>query len=407
MIGGGPAGLMAAEAAMVAGAQVEVFDAMASCGRKFLLAGKGGLNLTHSEDGASFRGRYGERSAALELALRDFDAAALVRWAGTLGIATRNGSSGRVFPADFKAAPLLRRWLARLRAGGVEFHMRHRWHGFDPQGALLFGAPEGEIVVCADATVLALGGASWARLGSDGAWIEPLRALGVEVRPLRPTNCGFECAWSVHMMKNFAGAPVKNVDLSCARVDGGTARERGEFIVTATGIEGGGVYSLSPHLRDSLERDGACTLYVDLTPERTLARLSADLSAPRGSHTLAYQLERKAGLRGVKAALLYEMLTSAQRSDPTLIARTIKALPIKLSATRPLDEAISTAGGVAFEALDQRYMLSCLPGVFCAGEMLDWEAPTGGYLLTACFATGRAAGIGAVRWLAENRELSV
>ena len=399
VIGGGPAGLMAAEVATAAGAQVDVYDAMPSVGRKFLMAGKGGLNLTHAESRESFLSRYGDRRASLAPALADFGPDTLRAWAHALGVETFVGSSGRVFPSDMKAAPLLRAWLHRLRAAGVNFHMRHRWCGWDGAGALKFATPEGECALHADATVLALGGGSWARLGSTGAWVPLLAARGVRVAPLRPANCGFDAAWSEHFRARYAGHPVKAVSLTHTGSDGIARRQQGEFIVTATGVEGGVVYALSARLRDQIEAKGAAWLHLDLAPGRELDQLLHELARGRGSSSVANHLRRRAGIEGVKAGLLRELLPKQDFADPARLAAAIKALPLRLVAPRPLDEAISSAGGVVFEDLDAHLMLPALPGVFCAGEMLDWEAPTGGYLLTACFASGRAAGAGAINWL--------
>ena len=399
IIGGGPAGLMAAEAASNAGVRVAVYDAMPSVGRKFLMAGKGGLNLTHSESPASFLLRYGARRANLEPLLTSFGSAALRAWARGLGVETFVGSSGRVFPSGMKAAPLLRAWLHRLRAAGVRFHMRHRWCAWEEEGALRFATPEGERAVRADALVLALGGGSWARLGSTGAWVPLLAARGVRIAPLRPANCGFDVGWSEHFRARYAGHPVKPVVLSHVGANGTESRQQGEFMVTASGVEGGLIYALSARLRDEIEAAGAALLHLDLAPGRDLARLVQELSRGRGSSSMANHLRRRAGIDGVKAGLLRELLPAGDFADPVRLAAAIKALPLRVIAPRPLDEAISSAGGVAFEDLDEQLMIRALPGVFCAGEMLDWEAPTGGYLLTACFASGRAAGAGAAAWL--------
>jgi uncharacterized flavoprotein (TIGR03862 family) len=399
IIGGGPAGLMAAEAASSAGVGVDVYDAMPSVGRKFLMAGKGGLNLTHSEPPESFLSRYGARRADIEPLLAGFDSAALRAWARGLGVETFVGSSGRVFPSGMKAAPLLRAWLHRLRAAGVRFHMRHRWSGWDEGGALRLAAPPGMLALRVDAVVLALGGGSWARLGSTGAWVPLLAARGVRVAPLRPANCGFDVGWSEHFCARYAGHPVKPVVLAHSGPDGVESRLQGEFMVTATGVEGGLIYALSARLRDEIEAEGAALLHLDLSPGRDLARLVQELSRGRGSSSMANHLRRRAGIDGVKAGLLRELLPAGDFADPVRLAAAIKALPLRLIAPRPLDEAISSAGGVAFEDLDEQLMIRALPGVFCAGEMLDWEAPTGGYLLTACFASGRAAGAGAAAWL--------
>ena len=399
IIGGGPAGLMAAEAASNAGVRVDVYDTMPSVGRKFLMAGKGGLNLTHSGPGELFLVRYGDRREYIEPLLAGFGPEALRAWARGLGVETFVGSSGRVFPSDMKAAPLLRAWLHRLRAAGVTFHMRHRWCGWEEDGALRFSTPQGVRAVRADAVVLAPGGGSWARLGSTGAWVPLLAARGVRVAPLRPANCGFDVGWSEHFRTRYAGHPVKAVVLAHGGPDGVLRRQQGEFMVTATGVEGGLIYDLSARLRDEIEAAGVALLRLDLAPGRDLTRLAGELSRERGSSSMANHLRRRAGIDGVKAGLLRELLPAEDFADPVRLAAAIKALPLRLIAPRPLDEAISSAGGVAFEALDERLMIHALPGVFCAGEMLDWEAPTGGYLLTACFASGRAAGAGVVTWL--------
>ena len=402
IIGAGPAGLMAAEVLAEGGAAVDVYDAMPSVGRKFLLAGKGGLNLTHSEALAPFLARYGTRRERIEPLLQDFGPDALRVWAHGLGISTFVGSSGRVFPTDMKAAPLLRAWLHRLRAAGVRFHMRHRWLGWaaDVQqpNALRFDTPNGELTIDSPCTVLALGGGSWARLGSDGAWQPWLAQRGVDVAPLVPSNCGFDVAraegpgWSAHFRDRFAGQPLKTVALFLVDVAGNTLRQRGEFVVTQTGIEGSLVYALSAPARELIAAQGQAVLHLDLLPDRDPAFVAAEVARPRGSRSLSTHLKSRLGIDGVKAGLLHELLSREQFNDPAQLAAAIKALPLALAATRPLDEAISSAGGVRFEGLDDGLMLLALPGVFCAGEMLDWEAPTGGYLITACCASGRAAG---------------
>ncbi|MGE5523171.1 MAG: TIGR03862 family flavoprotein [Rhodospirillaceae bacterium] len=401
VIGGGPAGLMAAEVLSAAGVPVDLYDAMPSVGRKFLLAGKGGLNLTHSEPRELFFSRYGARRAQLMPALEDFDAEALRAWAHGLGIETFVGTSGRVFPKEMKAAPLLRAWLHRLRERGVHIHVRHRWRGWGDDGTLRFDTPHGEERVACDATVLALGGASWPRLGSDAAWVPQLEARGVEVRPLRPANCGFDAHWSEHFRTHHAGAPVKSVVAIARDANGQPHRREGEFVITASGVEGGLIYALSAPLRDVVDATGTATLALDLAPGWTRERLQEELARPRGSRSLASHIQSRTGLKGAKVALLREIVPREEFPDPARLAQAIKALPVTLVAARPIEEAISTAGGVAFEALDAQYMLRALPGVFCAGEMLDWEAPTGGYLLTACFATGRAAACGTLRYLNE------
>jgi len=396
VIGGGPAGLMAAEVLSQAGVRVDLYDGMPSVGRKFLLAGVGGMNITHSEPYPAFLARYAERAPQIAPLLRGFDADALCRWIHELGIETFIGSSGRVFPTDMKAAPLLRAWLKRLRDSGVVIHTRHRWLGWDAHGALRITSPDGEITVRPDATLLALGGGSWSRLGSDGAWMLPLEQKGVGLAPLQPSNCGFEVqAWSEFLVSKFAGAPLKNVAIGL----NDDVPRLGECVITATGVEGSLIYALSAPIREAINTQGSATVHIDLLPGRPVDKLQAALSKPRGSRSMAKHLHSQVGIDGVKAALLRELTDAATFADPALLARAIKALPLTLVKTRPLDEAISSAGGVTFEALDERMMLKALPGVFCAGEMLDWEAPTGGYLLTGCFASGRAAGIGMLQWL--------
>lgn len=400
VVGGGPAGLMAAEVLVVGGVGVDVYDAMPSVGRKFLMAGKGGLNLTHAEPAAAFLSRYGPRQAEVAPWLAAFDAEALRAWARSLGVETFVGSSGRVFPSDMKAAPLLRAWLHRLRAAGVRFHMRHRWVGWDAAGGLRFATPAGDVAVHDAAAVLALGGGSWRKLGSDGAWVPLLAERGVPVAPLRPANCGFDGAWSEHFRSRFAGAPVKSVAARCVDRSGGVHRRTGEFVVTATGVEGGLIYALSAPVRDAIEENGEAVLHLDLLPDRSQERVAAEVAHPRGARSMASHLQSRLGLKGVKAGLLRECATKEDYADPARLAAAIKALPLRLIAPRPLDEAISSAGGVDFAALDGGLMVRDLPGVFVAGEMLDWEAPTGGYLLTACCASGRVAGAGVLAWLA-------
>lgn len=396
IIGGGPAGLMAAEVLAQGGARVELYDGMPSVGRKFLLAGVGGMNITHSEAKPAFVARYGARQNEVAELLQDFDADALRAWIHDLGIDTFVGTSGRVFPSDMKAAPLLRAWLKRLRELGAQIHTRHRWLGWDNSGALRIASPAGEHRVNADATLLALGGGSWARLGSDGAWVSLLQARGVQIAPLQASNCGFDVsAWSPFLRDKFAGAPLKNVSLCLA----GATPRLGEFVLTATGIEGSLVYALSAEIRETINRHGSATVHLDLLPQTPLSKLQTALSKPHGSQSMAKHLHRQAGIDGVKAALLRELASAAAFNDPLRLADAIKALPIELIRPRPLDEAISTAGGVPFEQLDGNLMLKALPGTFCAGEMLDWEAPTGGYLLTACFASGRRAAQGVLEWL--------
>jgi uncharacterized flavoprotein (TIGR03862 family) len=402
VIGGGPAGLMAAEVLSASGAQVHVYDAMPSVGRKFLLAGRGGLNLTHSEPFDVFMSRFGERRAQLESMLAQFGPQHVRDWAAGLGVETFVGTSGRVFPKDMKAAPLLRAWLQRLRAAGVQFHMRHRWLGAGAPdlAALRFATPAGEVSVTADAVVLALGGASWARLGSDGAWAPWLQAGGVDVAPLLPANCGFDgSGWTEHFASRFAGHPFKSVAISFTDSQGRRFARKGEFVATATGIEGSLVYAASALLRDEIAANGSATLLLDLLPDRSAEQVLAAVRHPRGARSLSSHLKSRLGLEGIKAGVLHEVLSREAMADAAQLSATIKAVPLKLVATRPVDEAISTAGGVRFDALDAQLMTKALPGVFAAGEMLDWEAPTGGYLLTASMASGAAAARGVLQRL--------
>lgn len=393
---------MAAEVLSQAHIQVDLFDAMPSVGRKFLLAGKGGMNLTHSEPLPQFLARYGQRQSRIQSWLTAFAPEALRAWVHNLGIDTFVGSSGRVFPTDMKAAPLLRAWLHRLRGGGVQVHVRHRWLGWDAQGSLRFATPEGETSLRFDAAILALGGGSWARLGSDSAWVPLLQARGVEVAALQPSNCGFDVGWSAHFCARYAGQPLKSVKLTF-----GEFQRQGECVVTEHGVEGSLIYAASAAIRDAIAASGSATVYLDLAPGKTLDRVITEVAHPRGSRSLSSHLQSRAGITGVKAGLLRECLSREAYADPLRLAAAIKALPLTLIAPRPLDEAISSAGGVRFEAMDANLMLNALPGVFCAGEMLDWEAPTGGYLLTACFASGRVAGAGVLAWLAGRKSDSI
>ena len=438
VIGGGPAGLMAAEVLAAAGAavKVEVYDAMPSVGRKFLLAGKGGLNLTHSEAAEPFLSRYGERGAQLQPMLAAFGPGELRTWAQSLGIETFVGSSGRVFPKDMKAAPLLRAWLHRLRGAGVSFFMRHRWLGWTEGGVLSFSTPAGLVQVQADAVVLALGGGSWARLGSDGAWVSLLAERGVAVAPLQPSNCGFDVAhlprealahavqgetrrdflkeligqgpaeqagWSEHFATRFAGQPFKSVAIHFTDSQGRSFSRKGEFVATATGVEGSLVYAASSLLRDEITAHGSATFQLDLLPDKSLEQVLVEVRHPRGSRSLSSHLKSRLHLEGIKAAMLHELLDKEAMNDAVRLAHAIKGLPVRVMAARPIDEAISSAGGVRFEAMDAQLRLAGVKDipqpVFCAGEMLDWEAPTGGYLLTACFASGRLAGQGVLNHL--------
>jgi uncharacterized flavoprotein (TIGR03862 family) len=390
---------MAAETARAAGCEVDLFEAKGSVGRKFLIAGKGGLNLTHGEPRRDFERRFAGRRTEVAGWLAAFDADALREWARGLGVDTFVGSSGRVFPTDLKAAPLLRGWVRRLREQGVRFHVSHRWLGPSDDGVLRFDTPDGPREYRADATVLALGGGSWPQLGSDGAWAAPLAAAGVDVAPLLPSNCGFDVDWTPFFRQQFAGAPIKPVRLA---IDDGTrppAWRQGECVASEHGIEGSLVYALSAPLRDRLLATGRATLLMDLAPGRERERLEAELSRPRKGRSQGEHLRRSTGLDGVKAALLREVLGKDGLDDAAKVAAAIKCLPLALQRPRPIAEAISSAGGIRLEALDERLMLRSHPGLFAAGEMLDWEAPTGGYLLTACFASGRRAGAGAAEWL--------
>ncbi len=396
IIGGGPAGLMAAEAAAGQGAGVVVFEALPTPGRKLLMAGKSGLNITHAEDKAQFDSRYGTARPRLQAALDAFPAAALRDWCTGLEVETFVGSSGRVFPRAMKASPLLRAWMARLETLGVAIRTRHRWAGFEAD-SLVFDTPEGRVVDHFDAVVLALGGASWPRLGSDAAWVPTLAARGVQVAPFRPANCGFEVHWSQIFAERFAGEPIKAV---VATSEAGSLP--GEFVVTRWGIEGSLVYAHSAALRDRLERDGRVVLELDLAPGRSLERLAKDLERQPPKASFSNRLRKGAGLDGVKLGLLRELVPDAGSRGAESLARLIKALCLPLVRTRPLDEAISSAGGIAWDGLDERLMLKSMPGIFVAGEMVDWEAPTGGYLLTACLAMGRQAGLAAADYCREG-----
>jgi uncharacterized flavoprotein (TIGR03862 family) len=398
VVGAGPAGLMAAEVLASGPARVTLYDRMPSAGRKFLLAGRGGLNLTHSEEFERLLDRYAAAKPRLRAPITAFSPAALRAWCEGLGQATFVGSSGRVFPAAFKASPLLRAWLHRLAAAGVEFKPRHLWTGWCHDGSLNFVGPDGPICVHADATVLAMGGASWPRLGSDGGWVDAVTGAGIKVTPLAPANCGFVVHWSDVFRSRFEGQPLKRVELSC----GGRA-VRGEAIITRSGLEGGGIYALSAPLRAAIAAAGEAILRIDLRPDIAADALVARLAAVRGKQSLSTFLRKTVALAPAAVGLLHEAtVASGERLaavPPAALAALIKAVPIRLTATAPLARAISTAGGIAWEEVDKRFMLQRRPGVFVAGEMLDWEAPTGGYLLQASFSTGVAAAHGALEWL--------
>ncbi len=387
IIGAGPAGLMAAEAALEAGASVTIHDAMPSPARKLLMAGKSGLNITHTEDEATFRARYDAPDGRLAAIVDAFGPDETVRWMAGLGVESFTGSSGRVFPNVMKASPLLRAWLARLRAGGAVLHARHRWTGWDEAGGLLFETPDGAVRVEADASVLALGGASWSRLGSDGRWAAILAARGVALEPFEASNCGFLVDWSARMLEAHEGAPLKGVGLSV-----GGEMSRGDLVITRQGIESGAIYPLSAALRRQVNSAGEATLVIDLLPGMDEASLAARLAAAKPKESVSNRLRKAARLDATKIALVNEVMRGELPSGPAAQAGLLKALPLRLAGTTSLDEAISTAGGVSWKALDEALMLKAVPGVYCAGEMVAWDAPTGGYLLTACLAMGRAAG---------------
>lgn len=407
VVGAGPAGLMVAEQLAQSGLSVHVFEAKASVARKFLLAGKGGLNLTHSEDFASFVTRYGERAAQLQPLLTRWGSDALREWVKALGFDTFVGTSGRVFPTDMKAAPLLRGWLSRLKGQGVVFHTRHRWLGWDEDKLPVFQREQSQCKLQCKALVLAAGGGSWARLGSDGAWFPWLQERGVDMAPLRPSNCGFDVGWhdgrapgwSEVFGQRFAGQPFKSVALHYADESGASFARQGEFVATQSGVEGSLIYAVSSLLRERIAKAGSAQFQLDLLPQWTQERVEQEVLRPRGSRSLSSHLKGRLGLDGIKTGLLYEVLGKDGMADAKLLARTIKSVPVTVMAPRPMDEAISTAGGVRFEALDANSMCTALPGVFCAGEMLDWEAPTGGYLLTACMSSGVHAAQGVLNYL--------
>lgn len=406
IIGGGPAGLMAAEVLINAGVKVDVYEAMPTLGRKFLRAGLGGLNITHSEPFKAFCSRYGDRQSHLQECLDAFPPDSLRAWVHELGIETFVGSSGRVFPIEMKAAPLLRAWVHRLRNAGVQFHHNHRWLGFNkshyPQYSLRMANATEEFSLSAKAVVLALGGASWPQLGATGTWAPWLQECGVEMAPWLSANCGFDVAWSAHLREKFPNSPLKSVALAFTDLDGKSETRQGEILISEYGVEGSLIYAFSRRLRDYLNVHGSATFSLDLLPAHSLERVVAELSRPRGSKSMSRHLQSCLKIDGLKSALLYELLSREEIANPTTLAKYIKALPITVRSTRPVAEAISTAGGVCFSSLDQDLMLKDLPGVFVCGEMIDWEAPTGGYLLTACFATGQRAGQGALRRLQSN-----
>lgn len=396
IIGGGPAGLMAAEILSQHDVKIDVYEAIPSLGRKFLMAGKSGLNLTHSEDYSFFVTRYGNKQHEIEKHLADFKPKDLLAFTKELNVKTFIGSSGRVFPIEMKASPMLRAWIHRLKNRGVTFHLRHRWSGWEDQ-LCVFETPAGIIKIKPNATILALGGASWPKLGAKGDWVPWLEQAGIIVKPFSPSNCGFYVKWSTHFSEKFHGQPIKSVVLSFKDF-----KRQGEFVITKKGVEGSLIYSASAKLRDELTSTGQASLTLDLAPNTSTEKLTQLLGRPRGSTSLSTHIKKTTGIQGVKLGLLYEFIAKETFENPNKLANAIKALPIPLVSPTSLATAISSAGGISFEELDDHLMLRKMPSVFCAGEMLDWEAPTGGYLLSACFAMGRAAGNGALRWLSES-----
>ena len=397
IVGGGPAGLMAAQTAAGHGVDVHVFERKPSVGRKFLIAGRGGLNLTHAEPMPAFRQRFRAQGPAVSAWLDGFDNQSARDWAQDLGIATFVGSSGRVFPTDMKAAPLLRAWLKRLRELGVQFHVRHDMLGFGPDGRLRMDTPAGETLIAADAAIFALGGASWPQLGSDGGWQDWLRVQGLAIDPLQPANCGFEHAWSDFFRARFAGQPLKPLRIRLPDEAGDGLQ--GECVISEYGIEGSVIYARSADIRERIARDGACTIALDLLPDHSQARIAQQLARPRNGRSLSDVLRRQFKLPPIKTALLHELTGRQPPADPAALASLLKRLPLRLERPRPIAEAISSAGGVTLPQLDAQLMWRERPGLFFAGEMLDWEAPTGGYLLTASLASGRVAALGALRHL--------
>lgn len=387
IIGAGPAGLMAADILSSQGIKADIFDAMPTAGRKFLMAGKSGLNISHSEPLDKLLARFGDKEKMLAPALNAFNASDIEKFMAELGIESFVGSSGRIFPKAMKTAPLLRAWLKRLSDNGATLHTRHRWTGWDDDGSLVFSVASENIHYRSKATVLALGGGSWSRLGSDAAWVDTLTTKGVTVNPLKPANCGFDVTWSEHFLSRCEGEPVANVILSHQ-----DQTSKGSFVVTKNGIEGGAVYMISAALRDGVDANGSTMLMVDLTPDKSAEQLQRALSSSRGRKSLSNHMRRTTGIHGVKAQLLRECLPNETFDDMPALARAIKGVPIKIERPRPIDEAISTAGGVSFDAMDENFKLKAIENTYCIGEMMDWEAPTGGYLITACMATGHHVG---------------
>ena len=402
VIGGGPAGLMAAEHLASQGFSVEVFDAKPAVLRKFLVAGKGGLNLSRDEDFDIFLSRYGNRAKELEPFLHAFGPTELRTWAQNLGFETFVGSSGKVFPNDLLAVSLRRTWIQRLEQQGIRFHLNQRWLGWDQENNLVFQSKFDNVIARSDAVILALGGASWPTTGSDGTWVAILQQQGIDISPLKPANCGFDVNWSDYFRDRFQGTPLKSVVIHFQPTTGEPVQRLGEFLITHYGVEGSLIYAFSAAIRDEILKNGQAIIHLDLAPDWSIEQLATRLSRPRGSRSMSSHIEKSVGIHGVKANLLWEYLPRAVFNDPKHLAAAIKSLAVPLVAPRPIEEVISTAGGVRFEDLDDHLMLKKLPGVFCAGEMLDWEAPTGGYLLTACFSTGLAAAVGVVDWLQQK-----
>lgn len=396
IIGGGPAGLMAADILSLSDVKINVYDAMPSLGRKFLMAGKSGLNLTHSEDYPLFVTRYGNKQNEIVKHLADFKPKDLLAFAKELNVKTFVGSSGRVFPVEMKASPMLRAWVQRLKSRGVTFHLRHRWSGWKDK-LCVFETPTGIVKINPDATILALGGASWPKLGSTGDWVPWLEQAGIVVKPFSPANCGFYVKWSTYFSEKFHGQPIKSVSL-CFK----DFKQQGEFVITKKGVEGSLIYSASAKLRDELISTGKASFTLDLVPDTSIEKLTQALARPRGSATMSNHIRKTTGIQGVKLNLLYEFVAKEIFENTFKLAKAIKTLSIPIVSPTPLATAISCAGGISFDELDNHLMLRKMPGVFCTGEMLDWEAPTGGYLLSACFAMGKAAGNGALRWLNDD-----
>ncbi|MBW6474106.1 MAG: TIGR03862 family flavoprotein [Anaerolineaceae bacterium] len=398
VIGGGPAGMMAAEFLSGQGYSVDLYDAKPAVLRKLLVAGKGGLNLSRDEDFDKFLFRYGNRIKELEPFLRAFGPTELRTWVQNLGFETFVGSSGKIFPSNMQAVSIRLAWIQRLKQQGVRFHLNQRWLGWDQEKNLVFQSKFENVITHPNAAILALGGASWPSTGSDGTWATSLQQIGVEVAPFKPANCGFDVKWSYYFRDRFQGTPLKSVAIHFQPTSGEPLHQRGEFVITHYGVEGSLIYTFSAAIRDEILENGQAIIYLDLAPDWTIEQLETRLSRPRGSRSISSHIEKSIGIHGVKANLLWEYLPRSVFNDPTHLAAAIKALAVPLVAPRPIEEAISTAGGVRFEGLDDHLMLKKIPGVFCAGEMLDWEAPTGGYLLTACFSTGLAAAHGVINW---------